>query len=104
MKNLVRVLGLLAATSLLGACGLFGDKEDELLPMELVDIDESIKVQRIWTAKLGGDSEFLRLALRPVGDGNRIYAASQKGVVFAFDPASGRVAWQSVQDLAGRMA
>ena len=99
MKNLIRVLGLVAATTLLSACGIFGDKEEELKPMELVDIDETVKVRRIWTAKLGGDAEFLRLALRPTGDGNRIYAASPSGVVSAFDPESGRVAWRTDLEL-----
>jgi hypothetical protein len=63
--------GLVVATLLLNGCGLFGKKEEELEPMKLVAIDESIKIKRIWTAKLGGKSDYLRVALRPVGDGNR---------------------------------
>ena len=73
---------------------MFGDK-DELEPAELVDIEPKIELDRAWQAKLGGDSEFLRLALRPAGDGTRIYAASIDGKVSAFDPASGDRQWRT---------
>jgi outer membrane protein assembly factor BamB len=63
--------------------------------MELVSIDETVKVRKVWSAKLGGDSEYLRLALRPTGDGNRIYAASRDGKVSAYDPESGDLAWRN---------
>lgn len=95
MNKVFRIAGLIAATVLLAGCGLFGDKEEELKPMKLVDIDEVVTVKRAWSAKLGGDSEFLRLALRPTGDGSRIYAASQDGTVSAFDPESGQVIWRT---------
>lgn len=96
MNNILRTAGLIAVATLLGACGIFGGKDDdELEPVELVDIDEVVEVRRIWSAKVGGDSEFLRLALRPTGDGSRIYAASQDGKVTAFDPESGRALWRT---------
>lgn len=95
MKKALRTFGLIAATSLLAACGLFGDKDEELKPMELVDIEQTIKIKRIWSVKVGGDSEFLRVALQPIGDGNRIYAASRNGVVSAFDPESGKQVWRN---------
>ena len=56
--------GLIAATALLTGCGIFGDDDEELEPMELVDFDESLNVKRLWSAKLGGESEYLRVALR----------------------------------------
>jgi outer membrane protein assembly factor BamB len=81
---------------LVASCGLFGDEEDEALePKELVKISETVKIKRIWTAKLGDDAEFLRVALRPAGDGSRIYAASRDGIVTAFDPASGKQIWRT---------
>jgi len=90
-----RTSGLIAAALLIAACGAFSDKEEKLEPMELVDIDETVKIKQIWSAKLGGDSDFLRVALRPAGDGNRIYAASQDGVVTAFDPETGKQIWRT---------
>lgn len=89
--------GLLAAASLMMAgCGIFGDEEDEALaPKELVDIESTLEVQRLWSADVGGDSEFLRLNLMPAGDGTRIYTAGRDGSVTAFDPESGRRLWRS---------
>lgn len=99
MRSYLRIAGLLLATALVAGCGIFGDDEEELEPAELIDIDEAISVKRIWTAKLGGDSDFLRVALRPTGDGARIYAASQDGKVTAFDPETGRQVWRTDLDM-----
>jgi outer membrane protein assembly factor BamB len=95
-----RTIVLIIATLLVASCSLFSDKEDEeLLPKELVKINESIKIKRIWSAKLGDDAEFLRVALRPAGDGTRIYAASRDGKVTAFDPATGKQIWRTELEL-----
>ena len=93
-----RFLVLITAMPLLASCGLFGDKDEELEPKELVNFKQTLKVKRLWSAKVGGDSAFLRVALRPVGDGSRIYAAGYGGVVSAFDPETGRQIWRSKLD------
>ena len=95
MNKACRIIGLVIATMLLASCSLFQDKEKELEPKELVKFDQTIKVKRIWSAKLGDDSDFLRVALRPAGDGSRIYAASQDGNVTAFDPETGKRLWRT---------
>lgn len=95
MNKAWRMIGLISATTLLASCGLFSDKDEELKPKKLVDIQQTLKVKRLWSAKVGGESEFLRVALRPVGDGSRIYAASYDGVVSAFDPQSGKQIWRT---------
>jgi len=98
VKKKWRAIGLISAMMLLTACGIFGDKEEELEPKELVDFKQTLKIKRLWSAKVGAESEFLRLALRPVGDGKRIYAASFDGVVSAFDPQTGKKIWRSNLD------
>ena len=98
MSQTLRILSLAAATLLAAGCGAFSDKEEELEPAELVDIEEVVDVKRIWSAKLGGDSDYLRVALRPAGDGARIYAASQDGKVSAFDPETGKQVWRTDLD------
>jgi outer membrane protein assembly factor BamB len=90
-----RIIGLVIATMLFASCSLFQDKDVELEPKKLVKFDQTIKIKRIWSAKLGGDSDFLRVALRPAGDGSRIYAASQDGNVTAFDPETGKQLWRT---------
>jgi len=96
VSQLWRMLLLAAALPLLASCGIFGDKDDdELEPKELISFNQTLKVKRLWSAKVSGDAAFLRVALRPVGDGTRIYAAGYGGEVAAFDPESGREIWRN---------
>jgi len=85
----------LSAALLLSACGLFGDDDEELEPAELIEFETKVPVKRLWKANVGADSEFLRVALRPMGDGNRIYAVSVNGNVVALDPESGKQVWRN---------
>jgi len=89
-----RLLLLMALMPLLSSCGIFGDKDEELEPKELVSFKQTLKVKRLWSAKVSGNAEFLRVALRPVGDGTRVYAAGYGGVVAAFDAENGRQIWR----------
>jgi outer membrane protein assembly factor BamB len=77
----------------LAGCGIFGDKDKELPPTELVKFEQTLDLKKVWSTKLGKGSELLRLSLIPAGDGTRIYAASVNGVVSAFDPVSGKRQW-----------
>ena len=95
MKNLIRIASLIVATMLVASCGIFGDKEEELKPMELVNFDQTLKIRKIWSANVGGNAEFLRLGLQPAGDGSRIYAASHDGNVTAFNPENGKQIWRN---------
>jgi len=90
----------LIAAILISGCGLFGgDDDEELQPTELLDFDETLDVRRLWSTKLGGGTEFLRIALSPAGDGDRVYAASYDGNVYAFDPESGKRIWRTEVDV-----
>jgi outer membrane protein assembly factor BamB len=95
-KNLL-LLGIAAA--LIAGCGLFGGKDDELPPKELIKFKATLPLKKVWSAKLGKGSEFLRVSLTPAGDGSRVYAASRNGVVSAFDPDTGRRLWRVELDL-----
>ena len=90
-----RLSGLIAATLVLASCSLFGDKDEELEPKELVKFESTLKIKRLWSTKVGGDSEFLLVGLRPAGDGNLIYAASQDGKVVAIEPDTGKPRWKT---------
>lgn len=91
---------LLASIAIaLSGCGIFGgDDDEELVPAELLEFEESLDVRRIWSDKVGKGSEFLRIGLAPAGDGNRIYAASYDGNVNAYDPETGKRIWRVETD------
>jgi outer membrane protein assembly factor BamB len=96
MISAARTIALAGVSLLLSACGIFGGGDDEeLAPKELLEFEETLPVKKLWSAKLGADSEFLRVGLLPAGDGTRIYAASRDGNVLAFDPESGKRLWRS---------
>ena len=99
MSNLWRLPGLIAVTLVLASCGIFGDKDEKLEPKELEKFETTLKIKRLWSTKIGGDSEFLLVGLRPAGDGNLIYAASYDGKVEAIDPDSGKSRWKADLDI-----
>ncbi len=100
MRRGLRIPALLAVGVVIGGCGIFGgDKDEEAQPKKLVDFDETLELDRLWSTKTGKGSEFLRLALMPAGDGSRVYAASRNGIVTAYDPASGKRIWRSDTDV-----
>ncbi len=98
MKYLARNLVLLTSALVLSSCGLFGGDDDELEPAELLKFKAKVSIVRLWSSKLGGESDFLRVALQPIGDGNRIYAASRDGNVSAFNPETGKQLWRTKLD------
>jgi outer membrane protein assembly factor BamB len=81
-----------AATALLVMLGCDNDKEVDP-PAELTDIKATRDVHRVWSVGLGGDSERMRLALRPNVVDGIVYAASHDGEVVAIASATGKRAW-----------
>lgn len=88
----------LPAACVLTALGCFalvgcGDDKDVDPPAELVDIKATRDVNQLWSASLGGDSERLRLALRPAAVEGVVYAASHDGEISALAAQTGKRAW-----------
>jgi outer membrane protein assembly factor BamB len=90
-------MAVVLAVFAMSGCSLFGgdSKDEELEPVKLEKFEQTLKVKKVWSQKLGGGSESLRIALRPVSDGNRIYAASYDGKVSALNPENGKLIWQT---------
>ncbi len=86
-------------SALVAGCSAFSDKDPALEPMALFDIETSVKVKRVWSKKIGGEADFRRVALRPIGDGNRLYTASRDGDVTALDPETGKQIWRTKLDI-----
>lgn len=91
MSRALHIAALVAATFALAACG--GGKDTAEPPASLVDFDATIEVDKVWSDKLGGKAERLRLGLRPATDGARIFAGAYGGQVAAFDAESGDKIW-----------
>lgn len=82
---------LLAATLLLAAA--CSNEEEIDPPAELTDLIEKRDVRRLWAEGLGGDSERLRLALRPVVADGVVYSAGYNGEIVALSAESGKRLW-----------
>ena len=91
----LRLLALLLLAAALNGCGIFGGEEEEDPPAELVKFKPTIKIRQVWSANIGGGSKRLRLALRPVSDGSRVFAAAHDGKVAAFEAQKGKRLWST---------
>ncbi len=83
----------------LGGCSVFGDKDDEEKPAELVEFEQRVGVRKAWSASVGGDGKGLRLGLVPATNGARVFVASNEGRVVAFDAITGDRVWQVETEL-----
>ena len=90
---------LAAAVLIAVTAGCGRDNDSGEAPAELVSFDERLEVRRLWSSRVGGSAERLRLGLSPATDGARIFAASHGGDVAAFDLENGRRSWSSQTDL-----
>lgn len=91
-----RILVMLAMLATLAACDK--DKSAEQ-PAELVDVNQTLRVDKLWSRGVGGGGEKLRLALGLAKADDVLYAASRDGKVYAIDPATGRTRWESKTDV-----
>ena len=88
--SLLRRVAILAALIAVVACG---KKDESEPPAALTDFDATLDVERVWSGKVGGASERLRLGLRPATDGARIFAGAYDGQVASFDAETGDKVW-----------
>ena len=69
------------------------DDTDLTAPVELVDIETSVKVRKLWSVGVGnGQGEGL-YKIQPAISGDIIYAAAADGEVVAVDRTNGRTQW-----------
>jgi len=82
----------------LGACstvsGWFDiDDDDPTDPVPLIDIDQTVKIKKLWSTGVGDGQGKGLYRLQPVIDGDRSYAASAEGEVKAIERARGKTLW-----------
>jgi outer membrane protein assembly factor BamB len=101
MKHLL-IIGLAA---LLGGCGSFadprgwfGNSDPSREPADLIDVDNQIKPDEIWSVDIGaGSTEYARL--KPAIAEGTLYVADAEGQVQALDAATGKRVWKIESDL-----
>lgn len=70
-----------------------GSKKKPDQPAELVDIKQTLRVDRVWSAGLGGEPR-QRLGLDAAVDGNTVYIADPRGDVQALQLGNGKSLWR----------
>lgn len=90
LRQLTLGSALLAALAIIGGCD--NDKNVDP-PAELVDLKPRLDVRHLWSEGMGGDSERLRLALRPTVSEGIVYAAGHDGLVRAMRADTGKQVW-----------
>lgn len=94
MISSVRTALVLIAVAALGGCSIFGgDKAEVVKPAELQPISEEIRLDSVWSRRIGGKAYDRASALVPALSGGRIFAASADGNIMALEPG-GRVIWE----------
>jgi outer membrane protein assembly factor BamB len=88
----------------LGACstvsGWFDiDDEDPTDPVPLVDIEQTVKIKKLWSTGVGDGQGKGLYRLQPVIDGERVYAASAEGEVKAIERGRGKTLWDTELDI-----
>jgi outer membrane protein assembly factor BamB len=84
-------LAVLAALALLAACDKDSDVE---VPAELIDIQQTVAVKKVWSSSVGDAKPKLRLGLSLAYDDGVLFAAARNGNVEALDAASGKQRWR----------
>ena len=93
MRCALRLIIVLTSILIINGCSFFQDKDEEILPAELIKFDEKVDIQQVWKTKIGEGSEFLHLSLLPSGDKTRIFLASHDGNVAAHQAKNGEKLW-----------
>jgi outer membrane protein assembly factor BamB len=86
-----RILPILLL-ALVAACNKNKDPDH---PVKLVAFPETVKIEKVWSEKVGGTKVPLRLGLALDIEGDTVYAAGEQGEVAAFDLHNGHRQWQS---------
>jgi outer membrane protein assembly factor BamB len=90
---------MFAAMLALGGCSTVGSwfSKDETVdpPAELVDFEEVIEVDEIWSRNVGAGESKYYLKLRPFVEDGRVFAAERRGGIRAYNAENGDRIWEA---------
>jgi len=96
MKLMRRCLVIAAVTVGMAGCSWFGgdDEPEEIKPNPLPSINQEVKVDVIWSRRVGKGAGDRAVRIRPAIEGGRIFAATADGSVKALTTDTGREIWE----------
>ncbi|MBP6682545.1 MAG: outer membrane protein assembly factor BamB [Halioglobus sp.] len=71
----------------------FDDEEDPKQPAELIDIEDTVEIDKLWSQGVGDGQGEGFYKIQPVIGGSNIYVAASDGSLEAFDKRSGKSLW-----------
>jgi len=92
LLTLSLVLSLSACSTVKGWFDM-GDEEDLTAPVELVDINETVNIKKLWSKGVGDGQGKGYLKIQPIISGDSIYVASADGEVISIERNSGKKQW-----------
>jgi outer membrane protein assembly factor BamB len=95
----VFMLLTLSACSTIEGWFSMDDDEDLTAPVELVDINATVKIKKLWSKGVGDGQGDGLYKIQPVISGDTIYAASSDGEVTAINRHSGKTQWEVELDM-----
>lgn len=93
MPNIKRLFIGSLLVSMLSGCSLFLGEAEVSMDPEPVVFDAQKRLDVVWSSNVGGDLGYRYHQFSPAISGDFIYAASEDGVVKAFNKATGDVLW-----------
>ena len=92
-----RLLITCLLSGLLSGCGtlnsILGGEDNTEPPAPLVDVDDPVPLQELWSTSVGVGHDKQYVNLVPAADGGQVYVADRKGRVAAFDAGTGKQIW-----------
>jgi outer membrane protein assembly factor BamB len=85
---------LLGTVLLCVGCSSPSAKKNSDKPVALIPIPNHLAVQRVWSAKLGGEAPKLRLGLGVAASATHLFAANHKGTVESRELQTGHLMWR----------
>ena len=99
MSFLLRALLLATLVALLSSCQttkeiIFRETSNAIKPNELEEFEARLKVEKLWSERIGKGSDEQYLKLTPVVLGERLYVADRYGRLVATTLATGKEEWE----------
>ena len=95
-----RAFAIFLVAGLVAGCGGASSKRENVEPpAELIDLTPTTSITRVWRKDVDKGEGRLGTRQHPASDGQRVYAASPKGRLYAFEVANGSQIWRTDTEL-----